>query len=83
MNRSILENPKQEKQASTNLGLEDGLITQIWRTRLRKFYRTQIPSHIPLENQIWLTNPREIVDFNNRLNDGSEDLSNKIGRAHV
>lgn len=75
MKRSILENPKQGKQASTKIGLEDGLITQSWRSRLGKFYRTQIPSHIPLENQIWLTSPQEIVDFNNRLNDRSEDFS--------
>jgi hypothetical protein len=76
MKRSILKNPKQEKQVSTKLGVKEGWVTQRWKKRLVKFYRTQIPSKVPIENQIWLTNPQEIVDFYERLKDPIEDFSN-------
>lgn len=75
MKRSILENPKQERKASTKLGIKDGWVTAQWKNRLTKFYRSLIPANVAVENQIWLTTPEEITHFAERLKDDNEDFS--------
>lgn len=75
MGRSILNNPKSQQPASLKLTTKKGFITPYWQRRLSKFYRSIIPSHIPLEAQIWLTTPEEIVEFSERLNNPNIELN--------
>jgi hypothetical protein len=75
MERSILENPKLNQEASVQLGVKEGSITPRWRERVTTFYKSMIPSHIGADKQLWLTTPDEIVEFAERLKDDNFDLS--------
>jgi hypothetical protein len=75
MARSILENPKDNQEASLQLRAKDGNITHLWRERIINFYRSMIPSHINEDGQLWLKTPQDIADFTEKLNDPDYDLS--------
>lgn len=77
MERSILENPKLNQEASIQLGARDGIITSSWRKRVVDFFNSIIPSHIDKSRQLWLSTPEEIVEFTGKLKDEQYDLSSK------
>ena len=75
MNRSILDNPKQNQKVTIDLNEKDGLITSSWYKRRLKLYRSLIPSHVAQDKQKWLNTTEEILAFLENLKDPSYDIS--------
>ena len=74
--RSILENPKQNKNVTVNLNVKEGLVTKFWRTRITKLFKSLIPSHIDKNKQIWLDSVEKLDSFIQNLKNPGFDLSN-------
>ena len=75
MKWSILENPKNSKKASLQLGTHERFFTPYCRKRITNFYHSIIPAHIEKDKQIWLDTPEKITKFIKELESTNTDLS--------
>ena len=75
MKRSILMNPKEKRSPTLVAGDAESLLTRPWRKRLIRLFKSVVPTHTPLDRQIWLDSIRKINDFTNKLDDPGFDRS--------
>ena len=73
--RTILENPKQDKKITIELGIKEGFITPFWQRKITKFLSSLIPSRIKPEQQVWLDKPEKLVEFVDNIKNPDYDLS--------
>lgn len=74
--RSIFENPKQNDKVYLNLNSQDGFITPFWNKKIERFFNYLIPQSVLSEKKIFLTSSKQLLEFLNKLEDSTYDLSN-------
>ena len=75
MKWSILDNPKNSKKPTIQLGAKESFFTSYWRKRIINFYRSIIPSHIEKNKQIWLNTPKEVSKLIEKIKSPNNSLS--------